>query len=344
VPERDRLPSRGIPLNRYGDLAVKVLRASPESEGLGEHLPSDLVDAIASLIGNSLLGTPVLPKANETVAVTFKTPRTAALFFDRIWCSPGELSSIPQDIAVYGATVTEIWPFYFHALQGTELDPDLRKVREFFVNGDPAAEEWIDREMMPTRLFSEALARERGVKAIPFYESMGDLEKDYRPGHSEVIVAALSGLGITNEKELSWDQVIEFRNDSAAKTKLRRLRHWLDSTIMDKPLSFVCDEIAIKLDDYEWALKKHGIKTITGTATELLDPKFLACVAASSAGLALAGAEFWATVGAVGALLGRVALSVTTKMVDLAEATRSGSEVAVIHDIKKLGERAKLNK
>src|SRR5207244_674200 len=104
--------------------------------------------------------------------------------------------------------------------------------------------------------------------AVPIYESMGSLEQDYHLGSSQIIVAALQGLRIVNERDLSWQQIADFRNDHAAKTKLRRLRHWLDSTMMGKPLSYVRDELAIRLDDYEWALKKHGINTVTGTVAE----------------------------------------------------------------------------
>jgi hypothetical protein len=330
-------------MNRYREMAARVLRAYGVVAGFGEQAPDSMVDVFASVIERRF-GTPVLPRADETVAVTLDTPRTAALFFDRIWQPPAIKDFVPQqlqELIVFGATDTEIWSLVGTLAMGPPLHLDWQKMETIFGADTPVAELWARRGTPTARIYSEVLTQERGIRAVPIYESMGNWERDYRPGSSEVIVAALHGLGIISESDLDWAQVLEFRNDISAKTKLRRLRHWVDSTMLDKPLSYVRDELAIRLDDYEWALKKHGIKTVTGTVAELLDPKFLAGVAASSAGLALAGADFWAAVGAAGALVGRVALSVTTRLVDLAEAARSGSDVAVIHEIKQLGAKSK---
>jgi hypothetical protein len=48
--------------------------------------------------------------------------------------------------------------------------------------------------------------------------------------------------------------------------------------MVSKPTSYISDEIACRLDRYEWALKKHGIQTVTGTIATTLDSKFLAGV------------------------------------------------------------------
>ena len=124
-------------------------------------------------------------------------------------------------------------------------------------------------------------------------------------------------------------------SDVEAKLKLRRLRHWADLSIRNKSISFISDEISLRLEDHDWALKKHGIKTLTGTLSDLLDPKVLIAAGAAAGSLTLAGADFWAAVGAAGILVGRAALSVTTMLMDRAELRRN--EIAVIHEIKSLG-------
>jgi len=47
--------------------------------------------------------------------------------------------------------------------------------------------------------------------------------------------AAITDLDLVEETELSWDQVLEFRRDSDARLKYRRLVRWLDSELRDKP-------------------------------------------------------------------------------------------------------------
>jgi hypothetical protein len=112
----------------------------------------------------------------------------------------------------------------------------------------------------------------------------------------------------------------------------RRLRHWLDASMMGKPVSFIQDEIALKLADYEHALKKHGVVTLTGTLSEVLDPRYMAATAGVAAGLALGGAEIIAATAAAGLVIGRVVLSITTRLLELDELTQR-SEVAVIHEL-----------
>lgn len=323
-------------LRRYRELATGIVRAHPELGSVRGRRARGMVERLALLI-RARFGRPVLPKAGEIVAVTLDIPKTAALLFDRLWCPPVMDPMVPEELVVWGATETEIWPIVLMLA----LKPDWQKVQEVFGATAPISELWGPRSAPLERVTSEALARERGIKAIPIYESMGDWGQDYHPGTSEVIVAALHDLKVVDESNLTWDQVTDFRNDSAAKVKLRRLQHWVEWSVMDKSPAYVRDELAVRLDDYEWALKKHGIKTIIGTATELLDPRFLGGVGAATVGLTVAGADFWAVVGAAGALVGRIVLSVTTRLVELGDIRRGSCEVAFIHEAKKLGNAGK---
>jgi hypothetical protein len=326
-------------VSSFHDLATKILRAHPDVEN-GEEVPRSVVEALASVIEDRF-GAPVLPNPGESIAVTFDCPRTAALFFDRIWHPPAVSPALPRDLLFYGATEAEIWPMAVMLGMKPPRGLDWRRVQAIFGEGTPIAELWARHETPAALTYCEVLARDLGLRAVPVYDSAAACEADYGVGSSDVLVAALDGLAIIKEGDLTWEQVVEFRSDLDAKAKLRRLRHWLDSTMVGKPVSFVRDELAIRLDDYDWALRKHGIKTATGVVTDFLDPKFLASVAGSYAGMALAGAEFWAAVGATGALLGRLTVSVTTRLLDLKDLRRTDSEVAFVHELRKLGARAK---
>lgn len=151
-----------------------------------------------------------------------------------------------------------------------------------------------------------------------------------------MILAGVKDIGIVDEGKLVWAQVEEFRKDSNARRKYRRMIHWLDSEMVGKSADFVADRIAIKLEDYEWALKKHGIKTITGCFSRILDPRFIAASSAAVAGLALAGDQFLAAIGGLGLLAGKTAISITKTALDIIDRRRGkDSEVAFVYDMKK---------
>lgn len=72
------------------------------------------------------------------------------------------------------------------------------------------------------------------------------------------------------EKELSWNQVLEIRKDKASIQKLRRLRNWVDADLTGKSKEQITATIYQALDDYKFALKKHGIMTVIGSVGTLL--------------------------------------------------------------------------
>ncbi len=120
------------------------------------------------------------------------------------------------------------------------------------------------------------------------------------------------------------------------------MRNWLDTEMVGKSISYVSDAIATRLDGYEWALKKHGIETVTGAVSDLLDYRFLASAGSVVGGLLAGG--LWAGAGTglaelvgAGIVIGKAAVSVVNKRVDLADRKRGeGSEVAFVHELKKL--------
>jgi hypothetical protein len=279
-------------------LARMIFELSEYQGSVTEAFPHAAED-LATII-EKRFGEPRLPEAAETVAVTLDNPKTGALFFDRLWYAPCMEDGPPNEVMVWGATDVEIWPIVI----GLALAPP-----------NPLSLRMRD----------------------PMYESADACVREYRVGETETIVTAVENLGIVNEARLDWQQVMDFRNDPDAKIRLRRMRHWFDFELVGKPMSYVTDAIATRLDDYEWALKKHGIETVTGSLSEVLDVRFLSAASAAMAGLAVAGGPSWAAIGAAGLLLGKATLSVTTKLVDLEDRKRGkGSEVAFIHELKRI--------
>ncbi|HYG36614.1 MAG TPA: hypothetical protein VEC99_17605, partial [Clostridia bacterium] len=94
------------------------------------------------------------------------------------------------------------------------------------------------------------------------------------------------------------------------------------------------DLIAVRLDDYEWACRKHGLKSTLGTLSCLLDPKFLGVTSATIGASALLGDHFWASLVGASLVVGKAAISFgTTAIEGLEERRKTNYEVAYIHEV-----------
>ncbi len=277
---------------------------------------------------------PNLPAPNESVGVTIFKPKTAALFFDRVWRCPGLVAKLPNDVTCYGATQMEYMPAILGmAAQLLEIS-STQIVAE--VDYPYTTKAWG--ALSQTRGIAESLFEAHSIRALPMYDSAEARDAEYQAGDTPVLVAAIDGLQVVDENSLDVQQILEFRKDPTAKSKFRRLRHWADKELTGKSSSFISDAISQRLEDYEWALKKHGIITVTGVLSELLDSNLLKGVGATIAGLGLANAD-WRLVAAAGTsiVLGKTVLSVSKMRIDMNEVKRgTGSEVAIVHELKKL--------
>jgi hypothetical protein len=311
-------------------LARLLVECAPQSDGLAPSEKSALIEKFTEVIKNRF-GKPNLPLGSQTVAVTFLKKKTCALFFDRVWHPPAVGPAPPSEISVYGATEAEVWSVLV-ALGLQQLDwSRVRKV----IKNDAAIAALYKVDTETAKNLSDILLVSHGVRAVPVYESNDAWSRDYSAGDNEVLIAAIENLGIVDEERLDWQQIMDFREDPEAKAKLRRMRNWLDTDLVGRPASYIADALGARLDDYEWALRKHGIETVTGSLQDLLDVRFLPAAFAAAAGLAVTGGPLISAIGAAGLTVGKVTLSITTRLVDLKERKRGkGSEVAFIHKLK----------
>ena len=72
------------------------------------------------------------------------------------------------------------------------------------------------------------------------------------------------------EKKLSWEQVLEIRKDKTSIKKLRRLRNWVDADLTGKSREQISAIINQAIDDYKFAIKKHGVLTTAGSIATVL--------------------------------------------------------------------------
>jgi hypothetical protein len=228
------------------------------------------------------------PSNGESAAIAIGKEKTAALIYDRIW-SPFD-TIVPKKIRFSGATILEQLALvdilevangdWLKAQEnsasyaGCLLNVSVSEMAEIHVipasessnDNDQQAAPSISLEMRP---FIRGLAEEYmklSIPVVPIYPSQSARDREYRAGKYEVIVSILSNLQMPDESSLSWEQVLEFRNDVESEGRLTKLLHWLNKDMVGRPSSLIEDEINMQLEDYQKALKKHGIKACLGMA------------------------------------------------------------------------------
>lgn len=300
----------------------------------------EIIDVPSSVINDlvekyEIMASNVRPiSAGEKCIVSFLRPKSAALFCDRVW----SINTIPdyESIAIDWNFPIEIRT---HALLDLYI---INHKRQF---GDSAA---LPKEEGPYEEairfigdFEKDLAhdyRQRfGANVVSMYHSTAQRDAQYLPGNEPVIIAIAEDLAIVDEDALSWEQVMEFRNDNEIRTAYRTFIHWLDKEMVNKPASYIVDEILIRLERYEWALRKHGVQTVTGVLSTTFDPKFLVGTSATSTAIDFITKEpIWSLLAAGALLVGRASLSLTKVLLKREDIKHTHSEIIYVHEIKRL--------
>lgn len=236
----------------------------------------------------------LLPNRDERAVFAFALPKTAALCFDRVWTFD---DTAPKDIAFHGSTALEVEAMVLlvliHTFSSIAADNLTFADREDRANSSLGAHlvnllygtapneltEDIFEADFSNRICEMFHAR-YGVAVTPLYASEATYQQAFPSGSTAAVVASLNDMKIVDESKLSWEQVAEFRRDAVSRRNFRRLVHWLDGAMASKSRTYIADEIAIRLERYDAALRKHGIQTILGTLAATLDAKYLAASAA----------------------------------------------------------------
>lgn len=318
-------------MERAQELATLILKAGVE--GATDEEVERAASEVAAVLKSRLV-TPDLPGVGETSAVAIEARKTAALMFDRVWSPPSLKDPPPPGIAFHGGTDFELCAQALMLAFGDDPSKMASVARQ--LSNSPFTED--SRGKPPARVISECLFRERGVVAAPVFESAEARNIEYRPGDAAIVVASLRQVGVVDESRLAWDQVLQFRGDSSAKAKYRRLVHWLDDELVGKPTEYIADEIAQRLEDYEWALQKHGITRALGILESVLDPRFLTGASAFVAAVGLAGSGPAAGAAAATFVVGKITASIARALLDLRDTQRAASpQIAFVHELKRLG-------
>lgn len=124
----------------------------------------------------------------------------------------------------------------------------------------------------------------------------------------------LANLRLVDTSRLTWDHILELRRDEGAVRSLRNLRAFLYKTYKDEPASFLRDDLARRVEEYEAASRKWALDTVDGAMSAMFDKDIAVSAAAALAALLL-GMPVAAMVSAMpmAAKLGRVAIDIRTR-------------------------------
>jgi hypothetical protein len=276
----------------------------------------------------------LLPSEGETAAITLK-PKTAALCFDRVWATSDDVA--PQPIRCWGGTQEELsgvglaTDFNIKSKRSpivAMIGPEDKKLEMLRAQSDSGLASVF-------RRISMSFAAEHKTPLIPVFDFIKQRDKMYKEGDRDIIIAVLNDLEIADEKQLTWEQVVEFRKDEDNRRKYKRFLRWLDKEMVGKSQKFIEDEIAIKIDDYERALKKYGIKTILGTIEEGLDGKYLLGASNVSSSMIFAGHPVLGILLGGGLVVGKISIKLIQIKLGFDDIERgANSEISWVYEVK----------
>ena len=148
----------------------------------------------------------------------------------------------------------------------------------------------------------------------------------------------LEGIKIIDNDSLSWKQVMDFKEDIEATSKLRNLRLWAKDGLNATSMSHAQEIIGQKLEDYEWAIKKHGVKTGTGLFKQILDYRTIfSSIATGAVVKDLSGDGLLSLLSAGTDFASIASIWVVDRMIEKKdiELFSKSREVAILYDIKK---------
>lgn len=189
------------------------------------------------------------------------------------------------------------------------------------------------------REVAKSFSNTYGISMVTLFETASERNREYKEGNREVVIAVLSDIEIIDEDKLTWEQVLEFRADEENHRRYKRFLHWLNKEMIGKSQAFIEDEISLKLEDYEKALKKHGIKTVFGMVEEALDGKYLLGASGVAGSLTLAGHPLLGMLGAGILIGGKVVVKLVQTKLNFDDVERGqNSEISWVYEAKKLSQ------
>lgn len=294
-----------------------------------------------------------MPLPGETCAICLPDQlKRAALLFDRVFVNAHcfESQGIPRELAFFCDRYE--WYAIEWALQSVEDETmESRRIHWSALNEDEhdaLLNEILEDPVLTRRreeyylgYLVDLFATRAGLRVTPVLSKDEQITGLFGVGHHRAYTAAIANLPIVLEGSVSWEQVTHFREDPASVAKYRKLRLWLESGLTADSVAQAEDIISQKIDDYSWAIRKHGLETTTGAISYLLDSRNLLAAAAAAGIAAAVGRPAWEVLLGGGLVFGaKTCVWVAERMIEREDITRGqDSEVAVLYEANELARK-----
>lgn len=121
----------------------------------------------------------------------------------------------------------------------------------------------------------EIYRQQLGINIVPIYFSPIEYEQYFLPSNNNVnqlsptISICINQIPEIVEDKLTWEQVLQIRQDKESLKKVRRFNNWVTLELSNKSQSEISAILEKSIDEYSYALKKHGIKTTVGAISTI---------------------------------------------------------------------------
>jgi hypothetical protein len=152
------------------------------------------------------------------------------------------------------------------------------------------------------------------LKSLPVVCAGATMTNDDRDGAD--IAITITSLELVDAARCSWEQILEFRRDTEARDKLRRLRLFACDNYSGKTKDYIGDDILKRIADYQETVRRWGFETKYSALSMLLTSKLLAGSLTGSLVSVLFDAPVAAIASAAGGAgleIGRIALELSKR-------------------------------
>ncbi len=209
-------------------------------------------------------------ETNKKFATGFVNPKTTLLFFDNIWLPSDMMEGLSNREKTIVNRFCLATDFGKEAYIGA-VESNAGRRRVSCDNEEEIIYYSSFHRNMTIRQYAESIKRRFNIDVVPIYLNPTQFDLDnYQEDCSKtnVIQLCVNNFPMIDESHLEWEQVNDFRIDHY--NEMRRFYLWSLDEFKEKSESEIIENINKELDDFKFAIKKHGILTSVGGFTAIL--------------------------------------------------------------------------
>lgn len=303
----------------------------------------------------------------ENIAFTFGNTKETSLYFDHVvplglWVDAVKEYGSEEFYAAFDNPVEYARLLETRGLFDEFLPPEIKR-------GSPLYELWADvnfnmmivvaarsvgrievakyRQQWFKETVAEEESRHDGLIAR-FLADLGVRNASFTTGielvsnstsSTDDVAVTIANLNLIDASRASVEQILEFRKDAEARTKLRRLRSFSLQNYSGKSRALVEDDLSVRIADCEEAIRSWGFETRHAAMSMLFNSKLLGGAAGGSLIAALFGSPT-ISLGAIGTGIvieaAKITLEISRKKFEARAALRENPVSYILHAGEKL--------